>query len=188
MKMTKIYTRTGDGGTTSLVGGVRIPKSSPRLDAYGTIDELNSHIGLLIAMLTPQDVERDFLIHIQSSLFIVGAHLATDQSLTPLPPYAQLPEEEIVLLEKHIDTILGLLPAQPGFVLPGGSMAAAQGHVCRTVCRRAERCIIALAEQTKVGDEIVQYVNRLSDYLFVLSKKINFNAGQAENIWQKPCK
>lgn len=153
MKMTKIYTRTGDKGTTSLVGGIRIKKSDIRLEAYGTIDELTSHIGLLIALMADDraqrlsevpteqsaDDDRALLIRIQSNLFIVGSHLATDQSKTPLYPSAILPEGETQLLEQHIDQMLASLPEAQGFVLPGGTVAAAQCHVCRTVCRRAER-------------------------------------------------
>lgn len=188
MKMTKIYTRTGDAGTTSLVGGVRIKKNDIRLEAYGTIDELTSHMGLLVTLLGSEDDERQRLIHIQSDLFIIGSHLATDQSQTPLYASAQLPEGETALLEQRIDEILALLPEAQGFVLPGGTPAAAQCHVCRTVCRRAERRIAALAEGADVGADVVRYVNRLSDYLFVLAKKINFNAGQEEILWQKPCR
>ena len=188
MKMTKIYTRTGDKGMTSLVGGVRIKKSDIRLEAYGTIDELCSRIGLLVAQLPATDDERERLVRIQSNLFIVGSHLATDQSKTPLYPSAILPEGETELLEQRIDEILKLLPEAQGFVLPGGTLAAAQCHVCRTVCRRAERRIDALAEVAEVGTDIIKYVNRLSDYLFVLAKKINFNAHQQEIIWQKPCR
>ena len=174
MKMTKIYTRTGDKGMTSLVGGVRIKKSDVRLEAYGTIDELCSYIGLLVAQLPQDDDERKFLIHTQSNLFIVGSHLATDQSKTPLYPSAILPEGETEALEQRVDAILAILPECPGFVLPGGTIAAAQCHVCRTVCRRAERRIDALADVAEVGEDIIKYVNRLSDYLFVLAKKINF--------------
>ena len=188
MKMTKIYTRTGDKGMTSLVGGVRIKKSDVRLEAYGTIDELCSYIGLLVAQLPQDDDERKFLIHTQSNLFIVGSHLATDQSKTPLYPSAILPEGETEALEQRVDAILPLLPECPGFVLPGGTIAAAQCHVCRTVCRRAERRIDALADVAEVGEDIIKYVNRLSDYLFVLAKKINFNAHQQEIMWQKPCR
>ena len=188
MKMTKIYTRTGDKGRTSLVGGVRINKGSARIEAYGTIDELCSHIGLLLAYFPANDEERPLLVRIQSNLFIVGSHLATDLSQTPLPPSGQLPEGETDVLEQHIDQILDLLPEAQGFVLPGGTVAAAQCHVCRTVCRRAERRIAALAETDIVGTDIIQYVNRLSDYLFILAKKINFNAGQQEIIWEKPCR
>ena len=187
MKMTKIYTRTGDKGMTSLVGGVRIKKSDVRLEAYGTIDELCSHIGLLVAQLPQDDDEREFLIHTQSNLFIVGSHLATDQSKTPLYPSAILPEGETEALEQRVDAILPLLPECPGFVLPGGTIAAAQCHVCRTVCRRAERRIDALADVAEVGEDIIKYVNRLSDYLFVLSKKLNFMAGCSEKIWKNAC-
>ena len=199
MKMTKIYTRTGDKGTTSLVGGIRIKKSDIRLEAYGTIDELTSHIGLLIALMAddraqrPSEVpteqsaddDRALLIRIQSNLFIVGSHLATDQSKTPLYPSAILPEGETQLLEQHIDQMLASLPEAQGFVLPGGTVAAAQCHVCRTVCRRAERHIDALADVATIGEDIVKYVNRLSDYLFVLAKKINHIAGQPEILWQR---
>ena len=186
--MTKIYTRTGDKGMTSLVGGIRIKKSDIRLEAYGTIDELCSHIGLLVAQLPQDDDDRELLVRTQSNLFIVGSHLATDQSKTPLYPSAILPSGETEQLEQRVDQILALLPEPQGFVLPGGTIAAAQCHVCRTVCRRAERRIDALAEVAQVGPEIIQFVNRLSDYLFVLAKKINFNAHQQEIIWQKPCR
>lgn len=188
MKMTKIYTRTGDKGMTSLVGGIRIKKSDIRLEAYGTVDELCSHIGLLVAQLPQDDDDRELLLRTQSNLFIVGSHLATDQSKTPLYPSAILPEGETERLERRVDEILTLLPEPQGFILPGGTVAAAQCHVCRTVCRRAERRIDALADVAQVGTEIIQFVNRLSDYLFVLAKKINFNAQQQEIIWQKPCR
>ena len=188
MKLTKIYTRTGDKGMTSLVGGIRIKKSSVRLEAYGTVDELCSHIGLLVAMLPDDDDDRPLLIRTQSNLFIVGSHLATDQSKTPLPPSGQLPEGEVELLEQRIDELLALLPEPQGFILPGGTMAASQCHVCRTVCRRAERCIVALSEDAVVSPEVQQYINRLSDYLFVLAKKLNFLQGIEEKIWQNVCK
>jgi len=187
MKITKVYTRTGDKGTTSLVGGVRIKKSSPRLEAYGTVDELSAHLGLLIAML-PEGTERDNIIRVQNNLFNVCTHLATDQSQTPLYPSAHLAEGETEFLEQEVDRIMQLLPERQGFILPGGTQAAAQAHVARTVCRRAERRIAALAEEAEVGDDIQRYVNRLSDYLFVLAKIINFNSGQTEIIWQNACK
>ena len=188
MKITTVYTRRGDKGMTDLVGGVRISKTDVRLEAYGTIDELSSHLGLLVAMLSPEDAERPVLQRIQNNLFNVGTHLATDQSQTPLYASAKLPEGETEFLERRIDDILATLPESQGFVLPGGMVAAAQCHVCRTVCRRAERCIDALAEKAQVGEDIIGYVNRLSDYLFVLAKIINFNAGQQEIIWQNACK
>ena len=188
MKITKVYTRHGDKGMTDLVGGVRISKTHARLEAYGTIDELSSHLGLLVSMMPNNDMERPTLLRIQSNLFNVGTHLATDQSQTPLYASARLPEGETALLEQHIDSMMAMMPEPQGFVLPGGTMAAAQCHVCRTVCRRAERRIDTLAETDTVGADIIEYVNRLSDYLFVLAKIINFNAGQQEIIWQKSCK
>lgn len=188
MKMTKIYTRTGDKGTTSLVGGVRIKKSDARIEAYGTIDELSSHLGLLVSMLVPDYSERELLLRIQHCLFVIGSHLATDQSQTMLPHYAQLSEDEVGILEERIDQILSMVPETSGFVLPGGTMAAAQCHVCRTVCRRAERCIVALSEEATVSPEVQQYINRLSDYLFVLAKKLNFLVGKQEKVWQNVCK
>lgn len=187
MKITKVYTRTGDNGTTSLVGGIRIRKSDARLEAYGTVDELSANLGLLAAML-PEGEERSLIIRTQNNLFNVGTHLATDQSQTPLYPSAHLPEGETELLEQAIDQMNARLPEAQGFILPGGCQAAAQAHVCRTVCRRAERRIAALAETATISDEIQQYINRLSDFLFVLAKIINFNTGQEEFLWKNACK
>ncbi len=188
MKITTVYTRRGDQGMTDLVGGVRISKSDVRLEAYGTIDELSSHLGLLISLLPCDDDERPVLLRIQNNLFNIGTHLATDQSQTPLYASARLPEGETAFLEQRIDQAIAQLPEAQGFVLPGGCTAAAQCHVCRTVCRRAERCIDALAEKATVGPEIIEYVNRLSDYLFVLAKIINFNTGHQEILWKNACK
>lgn len=194
MKITKVYTKTGDKGTTSLVGGVRISKSSLRLEAYGTVDELNSHLGLLEAIVqtsTGPEGERqhvsDTLVRIQSDLFVAGGHLATDQSQTPLTPASRLPMDEVEMLEHEIDAMLERLPKNGGFVLPGGGIAASQAHVCRTVCRRAERCVVALSETATVGDEIIRFLNRLSDYLFVLAKNLNFIENINEKKWRKPC-
>jgi cob(I)alamin adenosyltransferase len=187
MKITKVYTRTGDCGETSLVGGIRIKKSDKRIEAYGTVDELNAHLGLLVSLMNDEE-ERNFVIEIQNNLFCVCTHLATDQSKTPLYPSALLAPQEVERLEKAVDRIMGELPERQGFILPGGCQAACQAHVCRTVCRRAERRIAALSETATVGPEIIQYVNRLSDYLFVLAKKINFNNNTHEIIWQKICR
>ena len=187
MKITKVYTRTGDKGMTSLVGGVRIKKSNVRLEAYGTVDELSAHLGMLVALL-PEGDDRNNVIRVQNNLFNVCTHLATDQSQTPLYPSAHLAEGETEFLEAEVDRMMGLLPERQGFVLPGGTQAAAQAHVARTVCRRAERRIAALAEVAEVGVDIQQYVNRLSDYLFVLAKIINFNNNQTEILWQNACK
>ena len=187
MKITKVYTRTGDQGETSLVGGVRIKKSHIRLEAYGTVDELSANLGMLVSMMK-QDEERDFIIRIQNNLFNVCTHLATDQSQTPLYPSAHLADGEIASIEQRIDSLMKQLPERQGFVLPGGVPAACQAHICRTVCRRAERRIAALAEEAQIAPEMQQYVNRLSDYLFVLAKIINFNEGKSEIVWQNVCK
>ena len=187
MKITKVYTKTGDQGETSIIGGIRVKKSCERLEAYGTVDELSSHLGLLASML-PDGEDKDLIIRIQNNLFSVCSNLATDQSQTPLYDSARLPDGEIQVLENKVDEIMNLLPERQGFILPGGTQAAAQAHVCRTVCRRAERRIVALSEVAQISPETLQYVNRLSDYLFVLAKKINFNTGVSEIIWQKVCK
>ena len=187
MKITKVYTRTGDKGMTSLVGGVRIKKSDIRLEAYGTVDELSANLGMLVSMMK-EDEERSLLIRVQNNLFNVCTHLATDQSQTPLYPSAHLADGEIEVLEGRIDKLMKELPERQGFILPGGVPAACQAHICRTVCRRAERRIAALAEVAQIGPEMQQYVNRLSDYLFVLAKIINFNEGKSEIIWKNACK
>jgi cob(I)alamin adenosyltransferase len=138
--------------------------------------------------MLPEGHEYDMVERIQNCLFNVCTNLATDQSQTPLYPSALLPEGEIELMEKEVDTITQLLPEKQGFILSGGTPAAAQAHVCRTVCRRAERRIVALSEEAVVSPEILQYVNRLSDYLFVLAKKLNFIEGKSEKVWQNVCK
>ncbi len=187
MKITKVYTRGGDKGQTSLVGGQRVSKASRRLEAYGTVDELSAHLGLLASWLQ-EGHEKEMVLRIQNNLFNVCTNLATDQAETPLYASAHLAEGEIELLEHEVDTIQHLLPEAQGFILCGGTQEAAQAHVCRTVCRRAERCIVAHAEEALVSPEVLQYVNRLSDYLFVLAKKLNFLAGKQEKIWQNACK
>ena len=187
MKITKVYTRTGDQGETSLVGGVRIKKSHIRLEAYGTVDELSAHLGMLVSMMKTGE-ERDFIIKVQNNLFNVCTHLATDQSQTPLYPSAHLADGEIAVVEQRIDGLMQQLPERQGFILPGGVPAACQAHICRTVCRRAERRIAALSEEAQIAPEMQQYVNRLSDYLFVLAKIINFNEGKSKIVWQNVCK
>lgn len=187
MKITKVYTRTGDKGQTSIVGGIRVSKANERLEAYGTVDELSSHLGLLAAMLSEGEYH-DMIIRVQNNLFNVCTNLATDQSQTPLYDSAKLADGEMELLEKEVDRMMKLLPERQGFILPGGTPVAAQAHVCRTVCRRAERRIVALSEVAQISPETLQYVNRLSDYLFVLAKIINFNAGVSEIVWQNVCR
>jgi cob(I)alamin adenosyltransferase len=187
MKKSGIYTKTGDAGMTSLVGGVRVSKLHPRLEAYGTIDELNSEIGLLITYVDDaQEVE--LLTEVQRKLFTVGSYLATDQTQRELREQSKMHPEDVQQLEAAIDRVDAELPPLRLFVLPGGTRAASVCHVCRTVCRRAERRIIALAEECEVEPNITAYVNRLSDYLFVLARKLNIQAGQDEIIWKKSCK
>jgi cob(I)alamin adenosyltransferase len=187
MKKSGIYTKTGDAGMTSLVGGVRVSKLHPRLEAYGTIDELNSEIGLLITYVDDaQEVE--LLTEVQRKLFTVGSYLATDQTQRELREQSKMHPEDVQQLEAAIDRVDAELPPLRLFVLPGGTRAASVCHVCRTVCRRAERRIIALAEECEVEPNITAYVNRLSDYLFVLARKLNIQAGQDEIIWKKSCR
>ncbi len=185
MKKSNIYTRTGDDGTTALAGGTRVAKTHVRLEAYGTVDELNAQIGLLAALVT-DEADRADLTEIQNRLFVVGASLATDSAMKEPRPSAVLDEAAAESLERRMDEMAGLLPPWRGFTLPGGTQAAAQCHVCRTVCRRAERRIWALAGEAPVDPALTVYINRLSDYLYVLAGKINFMAGMEEKIWRKP--
>ena len=187
MKITRVYTKTGDKGETSIVGGIRVKKSCEPPEAYGTVDELSSQLGLLASLL-PDGEDKSLIIRIQTNLFNVCTNLATDQSQTPLYDSAKMADGEIELLEQEVDRMMKLLPERQGFILPGGCQAAAQAHVCRTVCRRAERRIVSLSEVAQISPETLQYVNRLSDYLFVLAKKINFNAGVSEIVWQNVCR
>lgn len=182
--MSKIYTRTGDKGTTSLIGGVRVPKTHARLEAYGTVDELNSFLGLLATYLTETN-DRELIVWIQGKLFTVGSYLATDQTQTELRIYAQVQPQDIEKIEQNIDEINQLVPPFKAFILPGGTRGASVAHVCRTVCRRTERRILALGESCEIDPLVTSFVNRLSDYLFVLSRKMNFLAHQEEIIWKK---
>lgn len=183
----KIYTKTGDKGTTSLVGGTRVPKTHIRLEAYGTVDEMNSNLGLLITYLT-DDRDKKFLQHVQDKLFAVGSHLATDQEKTKLYEISIITPALIEAIEREIDHLDTILPPLSNFILPGGSRGAAVCHICRTVCRRAERRILALAEHVEISSELLIYVNRLSDYLFVLSRKINQDEKKGEIFWNNSCK
>lgn len=175
--MPKIYTRTGDSGTTSLVGGARVSKTHPRLEAYGTIDELSSHLGLIAAQLD-DGVDRAFVIGVQQTLFDLCTLLATEPESAYQP--APLAPALIAELESEIDRMQAQLPPLRTFVVPGGSQLAAQTHICRTICRRAERYIIAMAEQHPVSPEVMEYINRLSDYLFVLARYLNVRSGVQE--------
>lgn len=187
MKKSNVYTRTGDSGITSLIGGVRVSKCHARLEAYGTVDELNSQLGLLISLLTDtnQNVIRRQLLDVQNDLFSLGAVLAVDTEATPDHVTSPMTEEDVLRLERWTDEAEEGLPPWRGFVLPGGSTPAAVCHVCRTVCRRAERCIVALYASVQPDEQLVAYINRLSDYLFVCARKLNFLARVDENTWQK---
>ena len=190
-----VYTRTGDAGQTSLIGGTRVSKTDLRLEAYGTVDELNAQLGLLHTYLADptadesvaaaRAVDAALLLRVQSDLFSVGASLATDTSKLPPRPTAIITPEMVSELEQAIDRIDSQLPPLRLFILPGGGRAAAVAHVCRTVCRRAERRILALAQQSEVAPELLAYVNRLSDYLFVLSRKLNVDEKKEEIIWNR---
>jgi len=170
----KIYTRTGDSGQTSLVGGKRVSKTHPRLEAYGTVDELSSHLGLLSSQLTDHH-HRQTILTIQQTLFSLSAILATEPESKWQPE--PLSPSHTEKLEAEIDHLQQQLPALHSFIIPGGSQAACQAHVCRTVCRRAERCILALTEEIEVSADVLRYVNRLSDYLFVLARHLNVRMG-----------
>lgn len=188
MKLTKIYTKTGDKGTTSLVGGVRVSKSDVRLEAYGTVDELNSTLGLLISVM--DDAENETLLRfVQHKLFSLGAYLATDVEKMEKPVESPVSEENVHRLEQAIDQINASLSALEGFILPGGSYPASVCHVCRTVCRRAERRIQALEDTLsyELDEQAKCFINRLSDYLFVLSRRLNNLTGENEIYWDKRC-
>jgi cob(I)alamin adenosyltransferase len=179
----KIYTRTGDNGTTGLFGGDRVPKHHPRLEAYGTVDELNAFLGLTRTQLDPNDHKTDTLLaRLQHMLFEVGADLAT-----PLDSQARtvrITVEHTETLEQEIDRLETELPPLRHFILPGGTPAAATLHVARTVCRRAERCVSALAEREAINPEVLRFLNRLSDLLFVLARWVNQSYGQNESLWK----
>lgn len=186
--MTKaaIYTRTGDRGTTSLVGGKRIDKHSSRIEAYGTIDELNAHLGLISSHPHIGDNERQFIIALQSHLFDIGSYLACDPDGDIQLPSGVTPQR-LDNLEKEIDRLNACVPQIKNFTLPTGTPLAATCHVARTVCRRAERRITALAAEAPVAPEVSAYINRLSDFLYILSRFCNINQNQPEIFWQKDC-
>lgn len=178
----KIYTKTGDKGETSLIGGVRVPKYHLRIEAYGTIDELNSYIGLIIDTMQNKNNAK-MLYEIQDRLFTIGSTLASD----PVKSKMRIPdlhESDIQMLEQEMDQMDQLLPELKNFVLPGGTIVASHCHVARCICRRAERITVQLQTETEVPDIIVRYLNRLSDYLFMLARKIVHQAGATEIPWK----
>jgi cob(I)alamin adenosyltransferase len=177
----KIYTKAGDAGETGLLGADRVPKSHIRVEAYGAVDETNSSIGLVRSLGVPADLD-PLLERVQNELFIVGMELAIVPG-TNLPNITHLADESIVRLEREIDAWQANLPALRNFILPGGSPAGAALHQARTVCRRAERRIVQLASQESVDELLLRYMNRLSDWLFVLARFVNHQAGKSETIW-----
>ena len=180
----KIYTRTGDSGTTALFGGDRVRKTSPRIAAYGTVDEANSHVGLARAHLSSMpnaDALDAVLGRLQEELFVLGADLATPLEARPVVP--RITDEQVARLERDIDAFEADLPALTHFILPGGAPAGAALHVARTVCRRAERLTVAAHEQEAANEQVPVYLNRLSDLLFVLARAANRQAAIREDRW-----
>ncbi len=178
----KVYTKTGDKGLTSLIGGTRLPKHHIRIEAYGTVDELNSHIGLLRDVISEPE-SHALLLNIQDRLFTIGSHLAADpvKNKMQLPPIV---EEDVVALERAIDTISAQVPEMKSFVLPGGHIHVSYCHIARCVCRRAERAVLRLAENEPVEDIHPKYLNRLSDYLFMLSRWLTHELKVSEAPWK----
>ena len=180
----KIYTKTGDLGRTSLIGGTKVPKSNIRIEAYGTIDELNSYIGLTADQLNHQPPIR-ILKEIQDRLFTIGSSLACDPDKEPLLKIPDLKEADISLLETEIDKMNEELPVMKSFILPGGHVAISTAHVTRCVCRRAERLCVNMQENNLFVDPLViKYLNRLSDYLFVLARYAGHLLGVEDIPWK----
>ncbi|TDX00421.1 cob(I)yrinic acid a,c-diamide adenosyltransferase [Dinghuibacter silviterrae] len=181
---TKIYTKTGDKGKTSLIGGTKVPKSHDRIEAYGTVDELNSHIGLvgdLLAAAPEADSASALLREIQDRLFTIGSSLACDPEKEPKLKIPDLKEADVQLLEQAMDDMNDQIPPMKAFILPGGHPAISSLHIARCVCRRAERRVVALEE---VDPLVLQYLNRLSDYLFVLARFTAEKWGIPEVPWK----
>jgi len=177
----KIYTKTGDKGLTSLIGGTRVPKHHIRIESYGTVDELNSWIGLIRDQ--PIAVhDRDILKHVQDRLFTIGASLAADPERSKMA-IPDLHPEDIELLELEMDRMNETLPPLKHFILPGGNNAISYCHIARCVCRRAERMTVHLAEDSPVDEKVVIYLNRLSDYLFTLGRQVAHEQQVPENEW-----
>ena len=182
----KIYTKKGDTGTTQLIGGMRVPKHHHRIEAYGTVDELNSFIGLVRDQEIKDDHKKN-LIEIQDRLFTIGASLATDPEHASSKTRERIPvlkEEDIEFLEREMDRMDALLPEMKSFVLPGGHSTVSICHVARCVCRRAERLVTGLSESEFVDGIVIKYLNRLSDYLFVLSRMLSQELKATETPWK----
>ncbi len=186
MAKSNLYTGGGDAGTTSLVGGERVKKNSVRLDAYGTLDEFSAFLGAVAAddKACTEEVKGQ-LLSIQNMLFNLGAYLATQAPEGEQPKVAGLDDAQIQRLEGWIDALDEQTPKIRAFVLPGGCKAAAKAHIARTVCRRAERRVLDLADTAYLDPALLRYLNRLSDYLFILARYLNFMAGEEEIVWKK---
>jgi cob(I)alamin adenosyltransferase len=180
----KIYTKTGDKGQTSLIGGTKVPKSHLRIESYGTVDELNSYIGLCSDHI-PDTQTNVLLREVQDRLFTIGSSLACDPEKEPLMKIPDLKPEDILLLETEIDKMNEVLPVMKSFILPGGHVAVSSLHVARCVCRRAERICVHMQQEALFVDALVlQYLNRLSDFLFVLARYVGHLLGAAEIPWK----
>jgi cob(I)alamin adenosyltransferase len=179
----RIYTRTGDDGTTGLFGGGRVLKSHPLIEAYGTVDELNAALGIVLSLPLPEEVA-EHVRQISSWLFVLGADLATPANAVPSAPRIQ--EQHVRWLEERIDAYQAELPPLRHFILPGGHPAAAYLHLARTICRRAERATVAAAQHEALNAVALRFLNRLSDYLFVAARLVNHRFGVPEHVWTSP--
>ncbi|WP_167618944.1 cob(I)yrinic acid a,c-diamide adenosyltransferase [Maribellus sediminis] len=182
-KEIKIYTKTGDDGTTGLVGGSRVKKYDLRLEAYGTVDELNAAVGVIRSYEVEDDI-KELLLNIQNKLFNIGSRLASDEKGEAFTADLAIKIEDIAVLEDAIDRLEEELPKLKNFILPGGDIVVAQCHVARTVCRRAERRIVEFSETEKVQPDLIKYINRLSDFFFVLARITGFRRGVDETHWK----
>ncbi len=179
----KIYTKTGDKGTTALYGGKRVSKADLRIDAYGTVDELNAHIGLL-RDIADINADKEFLYNIQNKLFTLGSILASNPAKEKPKSIPDILEEDILTLENEIDDINKTIEPLKFFIIPGGHSSISHSHIARCVCRRTERICVALSQIEKVDDRILKYLNRLSDYLFTYSRKLAKFLNVEELKWQ----
>jgi cob(I)alamin adenosyltransferase len=183
MSRFKIYTRTGDKGQTSLIGGTRVPKFHPRIEAYGTIDELNSYIGLI----RDQDIDihfKDVLLEIQDRLFTAESIIALDPGAEASIKLPELNDADITFLEQEIDRMNEILPELKSFILPGGHPVVSHCHIARCICRRAERHTIRLAQSQPIEEKVIKYLNRLSDFLFVLARRLGKDLNATETTWK----
>lgn len=179
----KVYTKTGDKGKTSLIGGTRVDKFDPRLEAYGTVDELNSYIGMIRCYVETQSEEATTLIEIQKKLFVIGGVLATDMDRVDEEKRLVCQDSDIKMLEEQIDRMEDTLPKLQYFILPGGEQGSSFCHLARTVCRRAERLVLKLAQEVEIQKNVLVFLNRLSDYCFVLARVIAHQKNAEETPW-----